>query len=112
MFEEFSEFLKRHREFIIQAFNKTIVTRTHRRKQIEFLSRISNGPIESFNRLPKDLKRTSRGVKNFDYNRNRILWSTRINPPIRSIPKSKEQIHSYKLNKKTARRRSKQYKLK
>ena len=66
--------------------------------------------MEGFNRLPKDLKRLTRGMNNFDYNRNRILWATRINPPIRSIPKTKEQIHSYKLSKSTESRRPKKYK--
>ena len=32
---------------------------------------------------------------NFDYTRNRILWSTRKRPSIRFTPKTKEQIHSY-----------------
>ena len=51
--------------------------------------------MEGFNRKPKDLKRNSRGLSNFDYTRNRILWSTRKNPPIRIIPKPKEQIHNF-----------------
>lgn len=110
MFIDFAEFLKQHRNPIIHSFTTTTVNRTQRNKQIEFLSRISNGPMEGFNRIPKDLKRASRGMKNFDYTRNRILWATRINPPIKSIPKTKEQIHSYSLSKKTMLRRAKQYK--
>ena len=51
--------------------------------------------MEGFNRKPKDLKRNSRGLSNYDYTRNRILWSTRKNPPIRIIPKPEEQIHSF-----------------
>lgn len=112
IFEEFSIFLKKHRRPIIHSFMETTVVRTQRNEQIEFLSRLSNGPMEGFNRLPKDLKRSSRGMKNFDFNRNRILWATRINPPIRSIPKTIKQIHSYKLNERTSQRRPKQYKVK
>ena len=33
--------------------------------------------MESFNRKPKDHKRLSKGFSNFDYVRQRILWSTR-----------------------------------
>ena len=57
--------------------------------------------MESFNRKPKDFKRNCRGFSNFDYTRNRILWATRINPPILAVPKSLKEIHSYKLDRKT-----------
>ncbi|MEF2782464.1 MAG: transposase [Clostridium sp.] len=110
IFRDFSVFLSRFREPIIHSFNETLVSRNNRNQRIELLSRLSNGPMEGFNRLPKDLKRLTRGMNNFDYNRNRILWATRINPPIRSIPKTKEQIHSYKLSKSTESRRPKKYK--
>ena len=112
MFVEFAKFLNRYRSPIIHSFTTTTVNRTERNKQVEFLSRVSNGPMEGFNRIPKDLKRSSRGMKNFNYTRNRILWATRINPPIRSIPKTKEQIHSYSLSKRTLLRRPKKYKTK
>lgn len=42
--------------------------------------RMSNGPIESINRKAKDLKRLSRGFKNFDHFRNRFLYATRSEP--------------------------------
>lgn len=109
LFEEFACFLKKHKNSIIESFNERVVTRTQRKKQIELISRLSNGPMESFNRKPKDLKRLTRGMKNFEYNRNRILWATRENAPIRIIPKTTEQIHSHRLNKATAHRRPKKY---
>ena len=65
--------------------------------------------MESFNRKPKDYKRNTRGSSNFDYTRNRILWSTRVNPPILGIPKTHDQIHSYRLPEKTLKKRKKQY---
>ena len=52
--------------------------------------------MEGFNRKPKDLKINSRGLSDFNFTRNRILWSTRKNPSILKTPKSKNQIHSYK----------------
>lgn len=42
---------------------------------------------ESFNNIPKDYKHISNGVSNFEYTRNRILWSTRKNPSILGVPK-------------------------
>ena len=58
--------------------------------------RLSNGPMEGFNRKPKDYRRLARGASNFEYTRNRILWSTRDTAPILGIPKSEEEIHKYK----------------
>ena len=57
---------------------------------------LSNGPMESFNRKPKDLKRESRGFSDFNYTRNRILWATRDNPSVRGIPKSNNEIKKNK----------------
>ena len=66
--------------------------------------------MESFNRKPKDYKRSTRGSSNFDYTRNRILWALRSNTPILGTPKSNDEIHSYKLHKSIANKRSKHYK--
>ena len=63
----------------------------HRKNQKnidEYYSRLSNGPMESFNRKLKDNKRVSRGFSNFDYTRNRILWVTRKEQPYLGSPKS------------------------
>lgn len=51
--------------------------------------------MEGFNRKPKDLKRTSRWLDNFEYTRNRILWSMRSNAHILAIPNAKKDIHTY-----------------
>ena len=45
--------------------------------------KISNGPIEGFNRRIKDLKRNSRGVSDFEVTRARIIWATRKNCPFK-----------------------------
>lgn len=94
-FELFSKFLTNHQDEIFASFTMVKTLRKSQKFEQEFQSRVSNGPMESFNRKPKDLKRNSRGFSNFDYTRNRILWSTRNNPTIRGIPKTNEQIHSY-----------------
>ena len=49
--------------------------------------RLSNGPIESFNRIPKDMKRNAKGYLDFEHTRNRILFATRKNPTITSPKK-------------------------
>lgn len=72
------------------------------RLEKEYYARLSNGPMESFNRKPKDLKRITRGVSDFNYTRNRILWATRKDPVIKGVPKSMGQI----LSKKGKKRRS------
>ena len=61
--------------------------------------RLSNGAMESFNRKPKDLKRLARGVDNFEFYRQRILFSERSEKIIRAIPKKREEIQN-KTNKK------------
>ncbi|MDO4978175.1 MAG: ISL3 family transposase [Eubacteriales bacterium] len=45
-------------------------------------SRLSNGPIESINRVVKDMKRNSRGYRNFDHFRTRFLYAARSSPVI------------------------------
>jgi len=95
IFIEFADFLLEHFAGIVRFFSIAEVSRKTKKDQEAYYSRLSNGPKESFNRKPKDLKRNSRGFSNFDYTRNRILWSTRDNPSILGIPKSNEVIHSY-----------------
>ncbi len=85
---------------IIKSFTTVACTRKTKKDQEDYYSRLSNGPMESFNRKPKDYKRNARGFSNFDYTRNRILWSTRNNPSVLAIPKTTKQIHSYHKKKK------------
>nr|WP_270850725.1 transposase [Faecalibacillus faecis] len=35
--------------------------------------RLSNGPMEGYNRTSKDFKRNSRGLSNFEYARSRLI---------------------------------------
>ena len=54
--------------------------------------RMSNGPMEGFNRKPKDMKRDARGFTNFDFLRNRILWAERKDAHILGVPKTSKDV--------------------
>ena len=110
IFYNFASFLNTHKQEIIRSFTTMQVCRKTKEEVENYYARLSNGLMESFNRKPKDFKRSTRGSSNFDYTRNRILWATRKNPSIRAIPKSYEEIHKYSISKITANKRSKQYK--
>lgn len=79
MFRKFAKLLSKHKDSVVASFNMILSNGTNKR--------LSNGPIESFNRIPKDMKRTARGYGNFDHIRNRILFATRTDAPILGIPK-------------------------
>lgn len=100
IFRDFANFLYMYRIQIIRSFTTVQVSRKTVDETEKYYARLSNGPMESFNRKPKDYKRNSRGSSNFDYTRNRILWATRNNPSIRAIPKPYEQVHSYRVKTK------------
>lgn len=89
IFIEFADLLERYKEEILLSFTEL----PH--KKDEDGRRISNGPIEGFNRKPKDFKRNSRGVDNYAYTKNRLLWATRKNEPVLAVPKSEQEIHNY-----------------
>lgn len=95
IFKDFAHTLEKYYKEIIRSFTTVEVKRKTIDEQEAYYARLSNGPMESFNRKPKDYKRNSRGFSNFDYTRNRILWSTRKNPAIKGVPKTREQVHSY-----------------
>ena len=97
IFKDFSSLLIRYKPQILTSFTK-VLREAGSNKREDILSRLSNGPIEGFNRAPKDLKRNSRGLSNFEYTRNRILWANRENARILAIPKSLKsvQVHTGK----------------
>lgn len=94
-FKKFADYLKKYQGPILRSFVTSTVTRKQSQDHNELITRLSNGPMESFNRKPKDLKRNARGFSNFHYTRNRILWATRKRPAIRVVPKSNAMIHSF-----------------
>lgn len=108
LFRDFSDLLKKYKKEIINSFIEIPDESPKHKETTNKLRRLSNGSIEGFNRFPKDYKRNSRGVKNFEYTRNRILWSFRDNAHVLGIPKKKAEIYNhtdkergkYKKNKK------------
>ena len=55
-------------------------------------ARLSNGPMESLNRLPKEMKRIGRGYLNFYHMRNRFVFSQRKNATILATIKTLDEI--------------------
>jgi len=87
MFKDIADTLDYHFESIANSF--VIMERfcsdgTH-------ISRLSNGPMESLNRIAKDLKRNARGYRNFEHLRNRFLFAERRNAQILAIPRPPEE---------------------
>lgn len=77
IFERFSRLLKRYRQPIINSF---ILFERLKPNGNVIVSRLSNGPMESMNRLIKDLRRLAHGFRSFDHLRNRFLFASRNNP--------------------------------
>lgn len=90
LFHGFSSLLKRYHDSIVASFTyipSDKMTDTA-------LRRLSNGPLESFNNIPSSLRSQSRGIHNFRYTRNRILWSVREDAPIKGIPYTADQVRT------------------
>lgn len=92
LFRDFADILASHRDGIIASFHYLSAERFEDNDQT--LHRLSNGPAESYNNDPKDLKRVTNGLSNFPFARNRLLWSARKNPSMLVIPKSRSEIHT------------------
>jgi transposase len=97
MFRDFSDLLKKYHDEICNSF-KTLEHYSNEAYLSSIsntssnLRRLSNGPMEGFNRKPKDLKRNSRGVDNIRYTINRIICSNRSDEPIRYTPIPIEEV--------------------
>ena len=76
----FAKLLIKYEEEILNSF----VMANKIGKDGTYMSRLSNGHIESINRKAKDLKRLGRGYRNFEHYRNRFLYAARSNPVINS----------------------------
>lgn len=82
LFREIADTLDYHYESIINSFiviERMCADGAH-------LSRLSNGPMESLNRITKDMRRNGRGFRNFEHLRNRFLFSQRKNAQMLSVP--------------------------
>ncbi len=86
MFHKIAEMLRSHFDPIINSF--ILLEKLSGDK-----SRLSNGPIESLNRIAKDMKRMGRGYRNFEYLRQRFLFSQRHNATILGVPKKLEETY-------------------
>lgn len=91
-FKSFASLLRQYRAEIINSF---ILVDKYDGAGEKVMKRLSSGLIESFNRKPKDMKRLSRGYRNFNHMRNRLLFAQRHNPPILGIPKTSEEIRNH-----------------
>lgn len=88
LFRNFSNLLIRYHDSIVNSF---IFVQSQNGDET-ILRRLSNGPLESFNNVPSRLRSQSHGIDNFQFNRNRILWSIRDDVPILNEPKKTEEI--------------------
>lgn len=84
IFNDFSKLLRKHYNEIINSFE---VIHQVDNDGNEIIRRLSNGPIESFNRKPKDYKRNSRGVNSFEVTRARVFLATNDNISFLATPK-------------------------
>jgi len=91
IFREFAETLDSHYDTIVNSF--TFIKQKGLDENEGVLRRLSNGPMESFNNIPSGLRTQSHGFNNFDFFRNRILWSTREDAAILGTPRTDEEIY-------------------
>lgn len=93
LFCEFADLLTTYKDQIITSFQCVTIESEHKAADIiSIVRRLSNGPMESYNNFPKDIKRISNGVSNFEFTRNRILWATRKNPSMLGVPKDYKEV--------------------
>lgn len=90
-FKGFAFLLRQYRSEIINSF---ILVDKYDGTGERVMKRLSSGLIESFNRKPKDMKRLSRGYRNFNHMRNRLLFAERHGPPILGIPKTYGEVRN------------------
>ena len=88
MFQEISYTLE---EFFEQIINSFVLVKQNDMED-SYQRRLSNGPIEALNRIPKDMKRIGRGYLNFEHIRNRFLFSQRKNAAILASPKPLSEV--------------------
>lgn len=93
IFREFSRLLSHYRQSIINSFHYITTEETENHSAIT--RRLSNGPMESFNNIPSGLRTQSHGLSDFEFVRNRILWSVRDDAAILAVPKSAAEVHNY-----------------
>lgn len=88
MFQDISYTLE---EFSEQIINSFVLVKQNGMEE-SYQRRLSNGPIEALNRIPKDMKRIGRGYLNFEHIRNRFLFSQRKKAAILASPKALSDV--------------------
>lgn len=91
IFRDFARLLTKYHQSIVNSFIYVQAERLGSNNDV--LRRLSNGPMESFNNIPSALRTQSHGIDNFEFAKNRILWSIRDDAPINIIPLSNDKIH-------------------
>lgn len=89
IFVEFASLLIHYHDTIINSF--ICISGSSE----DVLRRLSNGPLESFNNIPSRYRSSSHGVSNFDYTRNRLLWSVRKDASIRAVARRDFEIKTH-----------------
>ena len=89
IFNEFAKILKRWKVPILNSFTYISTTNENGEK---LLRRLSNGPTESYNNNPSSYRTNSRGLSDFLFTRNRLLWSARFDAAILGNPKTYKDI--------------------
>lgn len=82
LFRDIADTLDYHFESIVNSFiviERMCADGAH-------VSRLSNGPMESLNRITQDMRRNGRGFRNFEHLRNRFLFAERKNAQMLSTP--------------------------
>ena len=104
-FREFAALLSKYHDSIVNSFR--YVTASESGRYANKLRRLSNGPMESFNNIPSGYRTQSHGINDFEFTRNRILWSYRKDAPILAVPKSAAEVHNYTGKKRGAYKKGK-----
>ena len=105
IFREFAALLSKYHDSIVNSFR--YVTASESGRYANKLRRLSNGPMESFNNIPSGYRTQSHGIDDFEFTRNRILWSYRKDAPILAVPKSAAEVHNYTGKKRGAYKKGK-----
>lgn len=87
LFRDIADTLDYHFESIVNSF--IVIERTC--AEGSHIARLSNGPMESLNRITQDMRRNGRGFRNFEHLRNRFLFAERKNAQMLSTPLSPER---------------------
>jgi len=63
--------------------------------------------MESFNNIPSGYRTQSHSIDDFEFTRNRILWSYRKDAPFLAVPKSAAEVHNCIGKKRSAYKKGK-----